>query len=117
VSTGKDSVFLTNRLDLPLLEVAEIYRWRWQNELFLKWIKPNLEIKAFYATSKNAVLIQIWTTWIAYLPLFWVKFKKKAGWKLLELTLLAQTKLLERLDLGTILGLRPPDSRQPLQLN
>lgn len=57
--TRKEYVFLTNRLNLSTLEVAELYRRRWQVELFLKWIKQNLKIKAFYGTSKNAVLILI----------------------------------------------------------
>jgi len=115
--TGKEYVFITNRLDLSALEVAELYRRRWQIELFFKWIKQNLKIKAFYGTSKNAVLIQIWTALIAYLLLVWVKFKTKAGWGLLELSRLAQTMLLERLDLWALLGLRPPDNRQPLLFN
>jgi len=101
--TGKEYVFLTNRLDLPALEVAELYRRRWQIELFFKWIKQNLKIKAFYGTSKNAVLIQIWTALIAYVLLVWLKFKSKTGWGLLQLTRLAQTMLLERLDLWAIL--------------
>ena len=115
--TGKEYVFLTNRLDLPVLEVAELYRRRWQIELFFKWIKQNLKIKAFYGTSKNAVLIQIWTALIAYLLLVWLKFKSKTGWGLLQLTRLAQTMLLERLDLWALLCPRPPDNRQPLLFN
>jgi hypothetical protein len=115
--TGKEYVFLTNRLDLSALEVAELYRRRWQIELFFKWIKQNLKIKAFYGTSKNAVLIQIWTALIAYLLLVWVKFKTKAGWGLLELSRLAQTMLLERMNLRALLGLHPPDNRQPLLFN
>ena len=79
--------------------------------------QQNLKIKAFYGTSKNAVLIQIWTALIAYLLLVWVKFKTKAGWGLLELTRLAQTMLLERTDLWALLGLRPPDNQQPLLFN
>lgn len=77
--TGKEYVFLTNRLDLSALEVAELHR-RGQIELFVKWIKPNLKIKAFYGTSKNAGPIPIWTALIAYLLLGWVKFKTKVGW-------------------------------------
>ncbi len=115
--TGKEYVFLTNRLDLSAQEVAELYRRRWQIELFFKWIKQNLKIKAFYGTSKNAVLIQIWTALIAYLLLVWVKFKTKAGWGLLQLTRLAQTMLLERCDLWGMLCPRPPDTRQPLLFN
>ena len=77
--TGKEYAFLTNRLDLSAPEVAELYRRPWQVELFFKWIKQNLKIKAFYGTSKNAVLSQIWIALIAYLLLLWVKFKTKAG--------------------------------------
>lgn len=58
--TGKRFVFLTNHKSLPSLTVAELYRYRWQVELFFKWIKQNLRIKAFYGTSENAVKTQIW---------------------------------------------------------
>jgi hypothetical protein len=97
--TGQEYAFLTNRLDLYALEVAELYRRRWQIELFFKWIKQNLKIKVFYGTSKNAVLIQIWTALIAYLLLIWLKFKSRLAWGLLELTRLAQIMLMERCDL------------------
>jgi hypothetical protein len=102
--TGKEYVFLSNRLDLPALDIAELYRRRWKIELFFKWIKQNLKIKAFYGTSKNAVLIQIWTALIAYLLLVWLQFKSKVGWGLLEFTRLAQTMLLERCDLWRLLN-------------
>jgi hypothetical protein len=115
--TGKEYLFLTNRQDLSAQEAAELYRRRWQIELFFKWIKQNLKIKAFYGTSKNAVLIQIWTALIAYLLLVWLKFKTKAGWGLLELSRLAQTMLLERQDLWALLGLSPPENRQPMLFN
>jgi putative transposase len=115
--SGKEYVFLTNRLDLFALEVAELYRRRWHIELFFQWIKQNLKIKAFYGTSKNAGLIQIWTALIAYLLLVWLKFKSKTGWGLLQLTRLAQTMLLERLNLRALLCPPPPDNRQPLLFN
>jgi IS4 transposase len=111
--TGKEYVFLTNRLDLTALQVAELYRCRWQIELFFKWIKQHLRIKAFYGTSQNAVLIKIWTALIAYLLLVWLKFKTKVGWRLLELSRLAQTMLMERIDLWGMLCPRSPDNRQP----
>ena len=53
-------VFLTNNFNLPALTVAELYRSRWQVELFFKWIKQHLRIKSFYGTSENAVKTQIW---------------------------------------------------------
>jgi hypothetical protein len=58
--TGKRLVFLTNNFTLPALTIAEIYKQPWQVELFFKWIKQHLRIKAFYGTSENAVKTQIW---------------------------------------------------------
>ena len=52
--------FLTNNFDLPALTIARLYKSRWKVELFFKWIKPHLRIKAFYGNSKNAVKTQIW---------------------------------------------------------
>jgi hypothetical protein len=58
--TDKTLVFLTNNFKLPALTIAQLYRSRWQVELFFKWIKQNLRIKSFYGTSENAVKTQIW---------------------------------------------------------
>jgi hypothetical protein len=58
--TGKRLVFLTNNFNLPALTIAQIYKQRWQVELFFKWIKQHLRIKAFYGVSENAVKTQIW---------------------------------------------------------
>ena len=60
-------VFLTNNFALPPLIIAELYRQRWKIELFFKWIKQHLRIKAFYGTSENAVKTQIWTALCSYL--------------------------------------------------
>ncbi len=57
---GKRLVFLTNNFNLPALTITELYQRRWQIELFFKWIKQHLRIKAFYGTSENAVKTQIW---------------------------------------------------------
>ena len=59
-STGKTFNFLTNSFAIPALTVAELYRHRWQVELFFKWIKQHLRIKSFFGTSENAVKSQIW---------------------------------------------------------
>jgi hypothetical protein len=64
--TGKQFVFLTNNLTLPALIVTELYRQRWQVELFFKWIKQHLRIKRFYGTSQNAVQVQVWTAISVY---------------------------------------------------
>src|SRR6202161_71017 len=60
VETGKRFKFLTNHFTLPALTIAQIYKARWQVELFFQWIKQHLRIKAFYGTSENAVKTQIW---------------------------------------------------------
>lgn len=65
--TGKKLDFLTNDFTLAALTVAELYRMRWQVELFFKWIKQHLRIKAFYGTSPNAVKTQIWIAISVYL--------------------------------------------------
>ena len=64
--TGKVLTFLTNNMTLPALTIADLYRCRWQVELFFKWIKQHLRIKSFYGTSENAVKTQIWIAISAY---------------------------------------------------
>jgi len=67
LETHKHLIFLTNQFDLPALTVAKLYKSRWQIELFFKWIKQHLRIKAFYGTSENAVKTQIWIAIATYL--------------------------------------------------
>ena len=69
----KDLVFLTNHFSIPALTVAQLYKSRWKVELFFKWIKQHLRIKAFYGTSSNAVKIQIWVAISVYLMLAIIK--------------------------------------------
>jgi transposase len=65
-ANDQELVLLTNHFELPGLAVADLYRLRWQVELFFKWIKQHLRIKAFYGTSENAVKTQIWTAISVY---------------------------------------------------
>ena len=67
VKREKRLVFLTNNFTLPAHVIAELYRCRWQVELFFKWIKQHLRIKAFYGTSENAVKTQVWIAMCSYL--------------------------------------------------
>ena len=67
LKTGKTFDFLTNNFVLPAQTVAELYRSRWQVELFFKWIKQHLRIKSFFGTSENAVKSQIWIAITVYL--------------------------------------------------
>jgi len=64
--TGKTLVFLTNLFGPPAVTICELYKARWQVELFFKWIKQHLRIKKFYGTSENAVKVQIWTAVSVY---------------------------------------------------
>lgn len=71
--TGKRLVFLPNNFALPALTITELYRCRWQVELFFKWIKQHLRIKVFFGTSKNAVKTQIWIAVSVYVLVAIVK--------------------------------------------
>ena len=66
-STQKRFVFLTNNFELPAATIAQLYKARWHIEIFFKWIKQHLRIKAFFGTSENAVKVQIWTAVSTYL--------------------------------------------------
>ena len=70
-------VFLTNNFDLPAITIAQLYRCRWQVELFFKWIKQHLRIKQFYGTTENAVKTQIWIAIAIYVLVAIVKKRLK----------------------------------------
>jgi hypothetical protein len=65
--TQKRFVFLTNNFELPAVRIAQLYKARWHIEIFFKWVKQHLRIKAFFGTSENAVKVQIWTAVSTYL--------------------------------------------------
>jgi hypothetical protein len=71
--SGKRYVFLTNHFELPALTIAQLYKRRWQVELFFKWIKQHLRIKAFFGTSDNAVRTQLWIALSVYVLVAIVK--------------------------------------------
>jgi Domain of unknown function (DUF4372)/Transposase DDE domain len=103
--TGKRLKFLTNNFTLPALTIAEIYKQRWQVELFFKWIKQHLRIKAFYGTSENAVKTQIWIAVSVYVLVAIVR--KRLGMEaglyqilqVLSLTLFEKTPILQALQI------------------
>jgi len=94
--TGKHYVFLTNNFNLAAKTIADIYKSRWQVELFFKWIKQNLKIKTFLGTSKNAVMTQIWIALITMLILSYMKFLAKLGQSIMQIQRLLQLNLFER---------------------
>lgn len=79
VKTDKKFVFLTNNFSLPALTITELYRHRWQVELFFKWIKQHLRIKSFFGTSENAVKTQVWIAVSVYVLVAIIK--KRLGIK------------------------------------
>lgn len=90
---GEEMALLTNRFDLSAETIAEIYRQRWQIELFFKAIKQNLRIKTFVGTSANAVRIQIWTALITMLLLKLLQFRSRIDWSLSNLVALLRWNL------------------------
>ena len=108
---GKEYVFLTNRLDLAAATIAEIYRQRWQIELFFKAIKQNLRIKTFVGTSENALHIQIWTALIAILMLRFLQLSSRWAWSLSNLVAMIRLNLFTYRDLHKWLDepFTPPD--------
>ena len=85
IETGKRFVFLTNNFVLPALTIAQLYKCRWQIELFFKWIKQHLRIKAFYGTSPGAVRTQIWIAISVYVLVAIVKKELKIERSLSEI--------------------------------
>jgi hypothetical protein len=94
--TGKRFVFLTNNWVLDALTIAQLYKCRWQVELFFKWIKQHLRIKAFYGTSENAVKTQIWIAISVYVLVAIVKKELKLERSLNEILQILSLTLFEK---------------------
>jgi putative transposase len=101
--TGKRYTFLTNNFSLAARPIADIYKARWQVELFFKWIKQNLKIKSFVGTSKNAVMTQIWIALCVYLLLVFLKFQSKLTKSMQQILRPLQLNLFEKRDLMALL--------------
>jgi hypothetical protein len=92
----KNLVFLTNHFTLPAFTVAELYRCRWQIELFFKWIKQHLRIKSFYGTSENAVKTQIWIAISVYVLVAIIKKRLKIDLSLYTILQIFSITLFEK---------------------
>ena len=117
--SGKRYVFLTNNFHLAASTIADIYKARWQIELFFRCIKQNLRIKSFVGTSKNAVLTQIWIAMCTYLLMAWIKFSSCVDRSLQQMVRLLQLNLFDRRDLLSLLKgdpSEPPDLPQQIRL-
>jgi hypothetical protein len=110
--TGKQYLFLTNAMHLKAQTIANLYKERWQIELFFKWIKQNLKIKTFYGTSANAVLTQIWIVLCVYLLLSFMKFRARLGISITRILRILRLNLFERRSLTDLL--KPPDKQPPV---
>ena len=95
----REIVLLTNHLDFGATTIADIYKERWQIELFFKALKQNLRVKSFVGTTENALRIQIWTALIAMLLLKWLHHLSKAGWSLSNLASMLRLNLFTYRDL------------------
>jgi len=104
----KKYFFITNNFDLSAKTIADIYKSRWQIELFFKWIKQNVKIKTFFGTSENAVRIQIWTAAITYLLTEYIRFLSKTLFSLSQVFRLIGSNLFERRCLVDLLTAKPP---------
>ena len=116
--TGDTMVFLTNHLNLAANTIAEIYKDRWQIELFFKALKQNLKIKTFVGTSANAVKTQIWTALIAIVLVRYLQLLSRLDWSLSNLVALLRMNLFTHRDLWAWIDepfATPPDETNDAQ--
>jgi hypothetical protein len=115
---GKTLVFLTNNFALPALTITELYRCRWQVELFFKWIKQHLRIKSFFGTSENAVKTQVWIAVSVYVLVAILRKRLRLDASLYEtlqilsLTMFEATPLHQLLSIDSLTAISPNMSNQ-----
>ena len=114
---GKTLVFLTNHLDLSAQSIADLYRCRWQIELFFKWIKQHLRIKSFFGTSENAVKSQIWIAVSVYVLVAILRKRLNITASLYEMLQILSLTMFERMALNQLLARMPPDTNSPDSTN
>ena len=103
--TGNNVEFITNNFEISALEVANLYRHRWDIEVFFKWIKQNIVVKTLWGYSENAVRTHLWVAIIAYL----IIAKNKSPYSITEVATLIRISALERVDLRDLIT-KPKDS-------
>jgi IS4 transposase len=117
IDTGKLLRIVTNDLDAPAEEIADLYKLRWHIELFFRWIKQVLKIKHFIGVSENAVRIQIAVALIAFMTLRMAQAAQKAVYSPLQFARLARINLMHRRSIDQLLEPLPPTPTNPNQLN
>jgi hypothetical protein len=115
--TAKTLIFLTNNFVLPAFTITELYRCRWQVELFFKWTKQHLRIKAFFGTSENAVKSQIWIAVSAYVLVAIVKKRLQLSASLYEILQILSLTMFEKIPLDQLLAQTISEQIQPVSDN
>jgi len=118
--TGRTFVFLTNNFTLPPLTISQLYKCRWQVELFFKWIKQHLRIKAFYGTSENAVKTQVWIAVSVYVLIAIIKKRLNLEASLYTILQILSVTIFEKISLFQMLtdpGMTMKTPVSPNQLN
>jgi hypothetical protein len=113
--TGKRITFLTNNFSLKPELIAQLYRQRWQVELFFKWIKQHLRIKAFYGHSENAVKTQIWIAICTYVLIAIAKKRLKLTHSLYEILQILSLTMFENIPINQLLTTTPANSNRDLE--
>ncbi len=112
-NTGKIFNFLTNNFTIPALTVANLYRYRWQLELFFKWIKQHLRIKSFFGTTENAVKSQIWIAISVYVLVAIIKKRLQLETELYIILQILSLTLFEKTPLNQLLMKSDCTSEEP----
>ena len=98
-----DVVFITNNFEISALEVANLYRHRWDIEVFFKWVKQNIVVKTLWGYSENAVRTHLWVAIIAYLLIAKIKADYKSPYSITEVATLIRISALEKVDLRDLI--------------
>jgi len=113
---ARSLVFLTNQFELPAITVAELYRRRWQVELFFKWIKGHLRLRAFLGRTENAVRLQVWSAICAYLLVAIAKKQLGLPQSLHQILQVISVSVFETIPLAALFAIPSAQSALPKQL-
>ncbi len=112
IDQNKRFVFLTNNITRPALTIAQLFQCRWQIEIFFKWIKQHLRIKAFYGTTENAVKTQIWTAITVYVLVAIIKKQLKLDLSLYTILQILSVALFEKTPILEALSVMQPQESE-----
>jgi len=115
--TGKRYVFITNRFDLAAKTICDLYKARWEVELFFKTLKGELQVNKFVGTTVNAVLWQIWTAMIAYLIVSLIRFLNKVKWSVPSTMAALAVSLFQKTDFKSLFCNTPIERHININLN